>query len=193
MAGEARRRPRVRLLAGLLPLALLALTATPSGSASRAGSSPAGRAHPGALRSAAGEPRYPSVPRSSIAKDSRIDIVIRGERVPLRNGGRIDLGQGLAVEVFLDPYPPTRLRAWLDLHLTRGAKARPVTDAVTAMVYDMRYMSHGPFKARAKNLRDGHYLFTLTYIMYGAWDQLVTIQVGRRSYELPVVLIAMPS
>lgn len=134
----------------------------------------------------------PVVPAASIAKDSRMDVLVRGRRIPLRNGGRVILGRDLTVELFLDPYPPTKLRAWLDLYVTRGRKAKPVTNASASMDYGMHYMYHGTFKASAKNVGRGHYLFTLNYLMYGGWDQLVTIRTGSKTYELPILVVASP-
>lgn len=135
----------------------------------------------------------PGVPASSIAgKDHRIETVYNDQRIALRNGGRINLGDGLSMEVFVDPYPPTRLKAWVDLYLTREPDGQPVTDAEISMEYDMLFMYHGPFKATADNLGDGHYLFTLDYIMYGAWDQGVEIRLPDERYETVLIVIAYP-
>lgn len=183
MLRRREQRRGIRPAAGLLALSLLALAASPSGAtASRAESAPAATALT----------RYPSVPASSVAKESHLQVMIGGRPVPLRNGGQIRLSRDLAVEAYLDPYPPNKLKAWLDLRLTRGQKARPMRRAVASVEYGMRYMYHGSFKALAKNLRNGHYLFTLSYLMYGGWDQLVTIRVGGRSYELGIVVVAVP-
>lgn len=135
----------------------------------------------------------PGVPASSIAgKDHRLEVVHNDQRIALRNGGKINLGDGLSMEVFVDPYPPTRLKAWVDLYLTHEPDGQPVTDAEISMEYDMMFMYHGPFKATADNLGDGHYLFTLNYIMYGAWDQGVEIRLPDEHYETVLIVIAYP-
>ena len=134
----------------------------------------------------------PGVPASSIAEDSRLEVILDGERIPLRNGGRINLEGDLAVEPFLDPYPPTIQRLWLDLYVTRGPEGSPVSDAEATIQYDMRFMYHGFTKAEAKNLGDGHYLFTLDYGMYGPWDQLLTLRIGEERHELALLIIASP-
>lgn len=103
-----------------------------------------------------------------------------------------NLGDGLSMEVFVDPYPPTRLTTWVDLFLSRGPGGRPVSDAEVIMEYDMRFMYHGPFKVIGDNLGDGHYLFTLDYIMYGAWDQDLEIHLPGKTYETTVVIVAFP-
>lgn len=135
----------------------------------------------------------PGVPASSIAgKDHRLEVIFNEERIALRNGGRFNLGDGLSVEVFVDPYPPTRLKAWVDLYLTREPGGQPVTDAEIIMEYDMLFMYHGPFKAIGDNLGDGHYLFELDYIMFGAWDQGVEIRLPDKRYETVLIIIAYP-
>ena len=58
--------------------------------------------------------------------------------------------------------------------------------------YDMLSMYHGPFWGEAEKLGGGHYLFTLDYFMYGAWDQLVTVRYGGRNYRLPVIIVSYP-
>lgn len=133
----------------------------------------------------------PAVPASSVgSKESRLDVVIDERTIPLRNGAKVFLGDDLAVEVFVDPYPPTTLRASLDLYLTRAGV--PVTAAEVAIDYEMLYMGHGLLKAQGKNLRDGHYLASLEYLMYGAWGHLVKFRLPEKQYELSVVIVAYP-
>lgn len=131
------------------------------------------------------------VPSSSIAPGRmRMIVVVDGEDVHLRNGGQVLFSDGLAIELFLDPYPPSTLRAWLDVYLTQDGV--PVNDAELRIDYDMLAMEHGPFWADGEEIGGGHYLFTLDYFMYGAWDQLVRLRTGDRSVSVPLVLIAFP-
>ncbi len=131
------------------------------------------------------------VPTSSIAPGRmRMIVVVDGEDVNLRNGGEVLFSDGLAIELFLDPYPPSTLRAWLDVYLTQDGV--PVNDAELRIDYDMLAMEHGPFWADGEEIGGGHYLFTLDYFMYGAWDQLVRLRTGDRSVSVPLVLIAFP-
>lgn len=131
------------------------------------------------------------VPESSIdTQDKRLNVTLNDETIYIRNGGQVVLRDGLAVEIYVDPYPPATLRTWLDFYLTKGGE--PVTNASMGMDFDMLAMEHGPFWSEAENLGGGHYTFTLDYIMFGPWDQLVTIRYGLERIKLPVVLVAYP-
>lgn len=131
------------------------------------------------------------VPERSIdTEEKRLNVTLNGETVYIRNGSQVFLGDGLAVEIFVDPYPPSTLRTWVDLYLTRDGE--PVTDASMGIEYDMLAMVHGPFSGVAEKLGGGHYLFTLDYIMFGPWDQAVTIRIGLERIRFPIVLVAYP-
>ncbi len=131
------------------------------------------------------------VPESSIdAVEKRLNVTVNGETVYIKNGGQVVLGDGLVAEIFVDPYPPSTLRSWLDIYLTKDGE--PVTGASIGIEYDMLAMLHGPFWGEADKLGGGHYLFTLDYIMFGAWDQFVTIRMGLERIRFPVVLVAYP-
>lgn len=132
-------------------------------------------------------------PASVGARDSRLAVLADGKRIPLRNGGRIDLADGLAAEVYLDPYPPARTDVWLDLHLTRAATGKPVRDARGTTSYDMATHSMGPWSAAAKNTGDGHYLYSMHYVMYGDWGHLLRIQTGKTVYELNLLIDVLPA
>ncbi len=64
----------------------------------------------------------PSVDPSSIGSDdSRLRIKlgdVGSPSIPVRNGGLVNLGDGLQVEVFVDPFPTNTLTAWVDLYLS---------------------------------------------------------------------------
>lgn len=124
--------------------------------------------------------------------DGRLGVIADGKRVPLRNGGRIELAGGLAAELFLDPYPPGRTRAWLDVHLFRAKTGAAVTNAVADMSYDMTIMTMGRFSGTARNTGDGHYLYTADYSMYGDWTHTLRLKVGKVAYELAVQVAALP-
>lgn len=133
----------------------------------------------------------PYVAEDSIdSEDKRISVTLDGKTTYVKNGGRIILGDGRVVEVFVDPYPPSTLRAWLDLYLTQDGE--PIEDASIRIEYDMLAMVHGPFTAVAENVGGGHYLFTLDYIMFGPWDQALTISLGLDRIKFPLVLVAYP-
>lgn len=132
-------------------------------------------------------------PTSVGARDSRLAVLANGRRIPLRNGGRIDLAGGLAAEVYLDPYPPARSDVWLDLHLIRAATGKPVRDASGTTSYDMATHSMGPWSAAAKSTGDGHYLYSMHYIMYGDWGHLLRIQTGKTVYELNLLIAVLPA
>ncbi|MDP2660022.1 MAG: FixH family protein [Dehalococcoidia bacterium] len=108
----------------------------------------------------------------------------------VKNGGTVSLGNGLSLELFLSPYPPTKLRAVLDLYVTRDGK--PVTDASGEITYDMKGMSHGPFVSVAANRGDGHYLFSLDYGMFSAWEHNLVLDLGKDRYELGAGMMVFP-
>jgi hypothetical protein len=131
----------------------------------------------------------PWVPAESRAdKSSRINVL--DDQIFIRNGGEVRLGEDTAIEVFVDPYPPSTLTSWLDIYLTR--EGEPVADASMGIEYDMLAMAHGPFWDEADNIGGGHYLFSLQYIMYGAWDQMITVRIGLERHRFPIVLVAYP-
>jgi len=129
-------------------------------------------------------------PESIDTVDKRLNVTLGGETTYIRNGGRVELGDDLAVEIYLDPYPPTSLHSVVDLYLTQAGE--PVTDASIDVEFDMLSMAHGPFMATAKQIGGGHHLATLDYIMFGAWDQFVTIRQGLERFRFPVVIVAYP-
>lgn len=149
----------------------------------------------GSLRSAVAEDsdRRVTIPAGSRgSRRSRLSVIAGRREVALRNGGRVDLADGLSVELFVDPYPPSRGELWLDLHLTRTASGRPITSAQATMTYDMRIMRHGVNNAVVRNRGDGHYVATAHYPMFGEWGHRVRIRVGRTVHELYLAVGVVP-
>ena len=137
------------------------------------------------------EPDQAYVPEDSIdTEDKRLNVTVGDKIVYIRNGGTVMLGDGLAAEIFVDPYPPSTLRTWVDFYLTQDGE--PVEDASIGVDYDMLSMVHGPFSGPAEKLGGGHYLSQLNYIMFGAWDQTITIRIGLDRIKIPLVLVAYP-
>jgi hypothetical protein len=133
----------------------------------------------------------PWVPEDSIDTiDRRLNVTVGGQTVYIRNGGRVEFGDGLAVEVYIDPYPPTTLRSTLDVFVTQDGE--PAEDVSVEVEFDMLAMLHGPFTATARDIGGGHHLATLSYIMFGPWDQLVTIRRDLERIRFPVVIVAYP-
>lgn len=122
--------------------------------------------------------------------EGRIIVTLDGEDYPIDNGGRIDLGSGLAVELYLDPFPPATLSMLMDVYLE--ADGQPVEDGFVGIRYDMLAMEHGPFTGSGKAIGGGHFIVPLEYIMFGAWDQELTIRAGEQRTYLPVVVVAKP-
>lgn len=118
---------------------------------------------------------------------------VKGDRIPLKNGGGIQLEDNLIAEIFVDPYPTNTLTAWLDLYLHDGS-GNPVTDASVVIDYDMYSMAHGPFFTLAEKSPNGHYVFRLDYIMFGPWMQLlqITPSESETEHKIEVVLVAVP-
>ncbi len=151
---------------------------------------PVGATTGGAMPSAAA-PAAPYVPAESRdVIEKRLAVVLDGRTIYIKNGGRVELGDGLAVEIYLDPYPPSTLSSTMDVYLTRDG--RGVADGGVEMAFDMLAMAHGPFSAEAKKIGGGHYLISLEYIMFGPWDQEVTVRLGLRRIHLPILVVAYP-
>lgn len=132
-------------------------------------------------------------PSSVGSRDSRLEIVVGSKHVHFRNGGRVELADGLAAELFLDPYPPTSRKLWLDLRLTRALKGTPVARARATMESDMELMPHGRSKATARNAGGGHYVYALDDFMYGAWLHTLRIAVGKRTHEVRLIVVTAPA
>lgn len=211
---SATRTTRSGLLGVLVPVALVAtLVGLVTAGASRGASTttasvagtaaspvpveqlpkPAGAARATDLAAGAISRRVRVAPSSIGSRDSRLEIVVGKKHVSFRNGGRVELADGLVAELFLDPYPPSKLRLWLDLQLTRAPNGTPVRNAKATAEYDMELMPHGRLQATAKSVGSGHYLYALEDSMYGAWGHRLRLQVGKRAYELRLVVVTSPS
>jgi len=133
----------------------------------------------------------PTVPETSIdTVDKRLAVDLAGDTIYLRNGGQILLGDGLAVEIYLDPYPPAVLRSTMDVYLTKDG--RGVADGGVEVVFDMLAMGHGSVSGEGQNIGGGHYLLPLDYTMFGPWEQLVTIRIGLQRIHLSIIVVAYP-
>ena len=133
----------------------------------------------------------PGVPASSLAAGEKsLAVIQNGDWKFIKNGGRVNLANGLSAELFLDPYPSTRLTVMLNVYLTR--RGQPVSNASVSAAYDMKGMAHGPFGSQAKNLGNGHYLFTMDYIEFGSWEHKLVIYLPEDHYELAVGLVVSP-
>lgn len=134
------------------------------------------------------------IAQSSISsRDTRIEIVVGQRHIHFRNGGRVELADGLQAEFFLDPYPPTSRKLWLDVHLTRASKGTPVASARATMDFDMELMPHGSSKVTAKNVGGGHYVYAVDESMYGAWRHTLRFDVGKRAHEVRMVVVTAPA
>ena len=134
---------------------------------------------------------------SSVALgQSRLYVKLDGAdqpRIPIRNGGTARIGDGVFAEIFVDPYPTNSLTAWLDLYLADAAGS-PISDAHTQILYDMWSMGHGPYTGLTEGAADGHYVFRLDYIMFGAWEQVLEVRLpdSDDALRLTVIIVAMP-
>ena len=134
-----------------------------------------------------------TVPRSSVGKqDGRLSVLAGGKCVRLRNGGRIDLANGVSAELYLDPYPPATSKLWLDVHLVRSVGGKAVSGAKASMTYDMTTMTMGRRTADAEDTGDGHYLYTVEYGMYGEWQHTLAVRVDKTTHELRLMVEALP-
>jgi hypothetical protein len=121
----------------------------------------------------------------------RLGIVQDNEATAMENGGRVALGDGKIVEVFLSPYPPD----WqTDLHLFLMDKEtfEPIADVEVDLTYDMVFMDHGIDAQIGIKLQDGHYVLPLAFLMYGDWNVDTTLQLpeGEKHLEFIVKFLA---
>lgn len=125
-------------------------------------------------------------------ESSRIKYLLGSEPVYIDNGGAIPIGAGLAMEVFVSPYPPARFDVDLDLHLTRSGE--PVEGATVQISYDMMFMGHGPYEATPVERAQGHYGLSLDLSMYGSWVFDITVEApgGVGSVTVPVAIYVWP-
>ena len=137
-----------------------------------------------------------SVPETSIPDgESRLYVKyegVDGTGIPIRNGGMVHLPGGIDAEIFVDPYPTDSLTAWLDLYLEKDGV--PLTDAETVILYDMWSMGHGPYTGQSDAATDGHYVFRLDYVMFGAWEQVLEVRTPGTTEvaNLGVIIVAVP-
>lgn len=163
------RAPRRRLI--LLALLAATLIAVPSAL--------------GMLVAASGGAAAPPLPDEALddpatgAEPSSITIEVgTGGRVAVSPDDATDLGDGYALGVATDPYPPGSFDVSVTLRLTRDGS--PVTDAVIAVDWDMPVMTHGPFTTPLQAVGDGTYAADFQFFMYGTWilDASITVPDG---------------
>lgn len=128
---------------------------------------------------------------SAAAGEKSLAIIQNRDWTFIRNGGSVNLGNRLSVDLFLTPYPPAQLTAVLDLYITRGGQT--VTDASVGVTYDMLGMVHGPFVSTAKNLGNGHYALTIDYIEFAAWEHKLAIYLPEDHYGLEIGIVVSPT
>lgn len=192
------QKPPALLIAALMT-GVIAAACGGSANAANANLTPANAATaglPATVPEAGTGPSGYSVPPGSLPDgESRLYVKFEGTEnsgIPIRNGGLVHLGGGLDAEIFIDPYPTDSLTAWLDLYLEMDG--RPVSDARTVILYDMWSMGHGPYVGKSDAATDGHYVFRLDYIMFGAWEQVLEIRMpGTDEVQyLTVIVVAVP-
>ncbi len=153
--GASRRRRCVSVLTSLFALALAAC----AGAGSAAGTSFSGSSDTTA-------PPAASEPRLWIKDGAQV--------VPLENGRTVTVN-GLAVEIYIAPYPPAR-RASIDFYLTR--QQAPVEGGIVTLQYDMTVMEHGPFAILARATGGGHYLAPMEFPMAGDFWVNASLETG---------------
>lgn len=116
---------------------------------------------PAATVNSAPEPASASKPFPVLGAD------VNGEEVPIENGQRVPLRDGVFAEVFVVPYPPT---PETDLHLFLFQGQKPLKGAQIVAVYDMIDMDHGAKDRQiGREVEDGHYVIPLDLFMWGDW------------------------
>ena len=129
------------------------------------------------LTACAGRPATAVEPAGSATPNpSQLYLILDGEPTPIENGESVQLTDELAVQITVDPYPPSGLSAQvvLDLYLYDPA-GEPVHDAAIQIFYDMLSMPHGPFQPASREQESGHYLTYLDLIMFGNWGMEIEI------------------
>ena len=113
--------------------------------------------------------------------------------VRLANGGAIPLGSGLELFVDIDPYPADRFDVDVRYRLQR-ADGAPIDNAVIDVVWDMRFMLHGPFETRMDAFGEGAYAASYDFFMFGPWYLDTTVEVpGVPPIELTIDIYVWPS
>lgn len=134
-------------------------------------------------------------PRSSDVAESRITwLRADGRVIQVPNGGSIDLGDGLQVAVTVAPYPPINFDpATVDFALTWNDQ--PIEGATMSILYDMRFMEHGPF-AIVPDPGGAMGTFTSQYqfFMFGPWQiDAVVVLPGGRSIPFSISIYVWPT
>lgn len=130
------------------------------------------------------------VPTSRGKAFPMLGVELKGETMPIENGQRLPLGEGLFAEVFVVPFPPT---PETDLHLFLFQGERPINGAEMRVVYDMIDMDHGALdKQIGREVEAGHYAAFLDMFMFGDWVADVAISHPQFDYTLKVLLAVQP-
>lgn len=140
-------------------------------------------------------PPTPTFGSTATPLPNQLYIILNEQPRPIENGERVELSEELNLQITVDPYPPRGLSAHavVDLHLTRS-DGQAVDNAEIDVVYDMFSMVHGPFDPPIIERTDGHYLFPLEMIMYGAWELNTAIRAPGQPavHELTIAVILTP-
>ncbi len=128
------------------------------------------------------------------AEPSRLKYLGADGPVEIGNGAAIPLGDALVLEVFVSPYPPTEFATDVDFYVTT-IDGEPVDDADISIVWDMLFMTHGPFFAAPENIGGGHYLAPLEMFMFGPWelDTTVTAPSTGTSENVTIAIYVWPA
>lgn len=113
-------------------------------------------------------------PSEASSEDQRLWIKQGEDTLPFANGDEVALN-GLRVEIFVSPYPPTR-SANIDFYVTRSGE--PAERANVSLQYDMTVMEHGPFQLLAVPTGRGHYLAPMDFAMDGEFWVNVSVDDG---------------
>lgn len=111
-----------------------------------------------------------------------------GTAVEFQNGSSIPLADDLGLEVFVSPYPPDTFDVSVDFYLT-DARGEPVTDAEISVVWDMIFMTHGPFLVSPEHIGGGHYVTSYDFFMFGPWELDAAISRGTGAEAQAVLAI----
>jgi hypothetical protein len=118
-------------------------------------------------------------------------IADNDDHFSIDSGETVRLGDGVAVTVIIDPFPPTRFDVGVEYEFTRDGE--PITDAIVDTSWDMTFMRHGPFDTRLDPLDGGWYAADYDFFMFGPWqlDTVATIQDDQ--YEFAVSVYVWPN
>lgn len=121
----------------------------------------------------------------------RLTFIIDGDSFAIDSGDTVPIGDGYAVRVSIDPFPPARFDVVVEFEITRDGV--PVGDATIDTVWDMTFMRHGPFDTRLAPAGGGVYGADYEFFMFGPWQLDTVLTTPDTRHEFAVSVYVWPN